>query len=98
MTNNAYVLVYLLIVLISCAASYWLGFYTHTLKDTISGLKASKTAVHAPEPSITMGQYMPANENAEGSNTAPVGIAESKTPQRIDFETTNAIEKEGRGF
>jgi len=94
---DAYVLVSLLVVLVSCTASYWLGFYTRTLVDKIRTLKADQAGlIPEPKPTVTMGDYTPPREISETDTVT--GLIESKTPQRIEWEAEQAIEKEGRGL
>jgi hypothetical protein len=94
---NAYVLVSLLVVLVSCTASYWLGFYTRTLVDKIRTLKADQAGlIPEPKPTVTMGDYTPPREVSE--TDSPVGLVDVKTPQRLEWENEIETEKQGKGL
>lgn len=95
---DAYVLIVLVITLSFGGICYSLGLYTHTLKATVARYRAEPIK-NEPLPAVTLGSYIPVNQNAAGnSRDELIGIVDSKTPQRLEWESSNAIEREGKGL
>lgn len=92
--SNAYLLVPILTLLLGGIGGYFLGRYNGILIDKITLLE--KITEVAPEPSITMGEYTPPTEVSE--TDSPIGIAETKTPQRVEFEYEQETERQGRSL
>jgi hypothetical protein len=94
MINKIDVLVFVGALVLTGVLCYCLGRYQAALIARIKQLEESTP--YEPEPVITMGVYEQPKEI--GETDAPVGIAESKTPQRVEWETEQSIEKEGKGY
>lgn len=92
--NYAYLLVPILTLLLGGGIGYYLGLYQNRLLDKIRTLE--EATPYEPEPLVTMGAYESTKEINE--TDAVTGLVEVKTPQRIEWEAEQAIEKEGRGL
>jgi hypothetical protein len=90
------VLIYILVagMVLTGVLGYLAGRYQAALIARIKQLEESTP--YEPAPIITMGAYDKPKEL--GETDTPVGIAESKTPQRVEWETEQSIEKEGKGY
>lgn len=97
MTNAPSIYILLASTLIGIILGYVSGYYTRSLRDAIIHLEAERDAPVVETPTITMGTYSPANPYAANTSAAPVGIAQSKSPQLVEFETEQAIEKRALG-
>lgn len=73
---------------------YIVGWYQSSLIKRIHELEESTP--YEPEPVVTMGAYSEPKELNE-TDTA-VGLVQSKTPQRLDWEAEQKVEKEGLGL
>lgn len=89
--NYVYLLAPLGTLLLGGGIGYTLGLYQSRLLDKIRTLE--EATPYEPEPVVTMGAYEPPKELNE--TDTPVGLVQTKTPQRLDWETEQAIEKEG---
>lgn len=100
MTDEAIFLAVLGAIVVGFIGGYSVGYYTRSLVNKIRTLESRKdTPEPTPEPAITLGSYIPpkgVSTATDGDN--PVGIAEPKTPQRVEYEAEQEIEAEGRGF
>jgi hypothetical protein len=94
--NYALILVPILTLLLGGTLGYCLGRYQSRLIDKIRTLEAGNKP--KPEPAVTLGAYDTPKEYAPVDNSKPVGLVDPKTPQRIQWEAEQAIEKEGRGL
>lgn len=94
--NNAIVLVIICIIVVSTTLSYLLGRYQNKLVDKIRTLEEQRREPTI-EPSVTMGSYMKPKPVSTASDDKATGIAEPKTPERVAWETEQAIEAEGLG-
>lgn len=72
-------------------SGYYIGRYQATLIDKIRTLEGQTREV--AEPAVTMGVLTPPKDM--GETDSPVGIAESKSPQRVEWEAEIATEKQG---
>lgn len=72
-------------------AGYFIGRYQTILLQKIQTLEG-QTREEA-EPTVTMGVLTP--PRAVSETDAPVGIAESKTPQRVEYEAEQETERQG---
>lgn len=68
-----------------------MGRYQAALIDKIRQLE--NNPVELPKPTITMGVLEPPQQLNE--TDAPVGLVETKTPQRIEFEVEQETERQG---
>lgn len=92
--NYAYLLVPILTLLFGGGIGYYLGLYQNRLLNKIRTLE--EATPYETEPVVTMGAYESTKEINE--TDAVTGLVEVKTPQRIEWEAEQAIEKEGRGL
>lgn len=81
-------------LVLGLVGGYYLGRYQAALIKRIHELE--EATPYEPEPVVTMGAYSEPKELNE-TDTA-VGLVQTKTPQRLDWENEIAVEKEGRGF
>ena len=93
MISKIDVLIFVGALVLTGVLGYLLGRYQAALIKRIHDLE--EATPYEPEPVITMGAYDKPKEI--GETDAPVGIAESKTPQRVEWESEQSIEKEGLG-
>lgn len=91
---NAYLLVPCAALLLGGSIGYCLGIYQNRLLDKIRTLE--EATPYEPETLVTMGAYDKPKEINETDTVT--GLVEVKTPQRIEWEAEQAIEKEGRGL
>lgn len=78
-------------VVCSGVTGYFMGRYQATLLQKIQTLEGQTREV--AEPAVTMGVLTPPREVSESD--APVGIAETKTPQRVEYEAEQETERQG---
>lgn len=85
--------------LVLCFIFAWtLGFFHRDLKDKLDDLQERMKKVEKePEIGATYGVYKPVNEFARVNQDGEVGLVETKTPQRIQFEAEEALRREARG-
>lgn len=85
--------------LVICFVSAWLlGFFHRDLKERVDDLQERMKKVEKePEIGATMGAYKPVNEFSRVNQDGAVGLVETKTPQRIQFEAEEALRREARG-
>lgn len=83
-------------ILCGIVSGYLVGRYQAQLIDKIRTLQESREEP-PEEPVVTMGAYEP-KVFLPQSDDRPVGVIESKTPERVAFETEQAIEREARGI
>jgi hypothetical protein len=91
--NYALILVPLFTLLLGGTGGYYIGRYHVALLDKIRTLQGQARAEQAP--TVTMGEYSPPHDINE--TDMPIGLVEAKTPQRVEWEAEQAIEKEGLG-
>jgi hypothetical protein len=80
------------------ALGYFLGRYQSVLIDKIRTLEAGNNQPVPEKPTVIMGGYAPIQAVSTATDDRSAGLVESKTPERVDWETKQAIEKEGRGL
>lgn len=73
---------------------YLVGRYHRELVDKIRTLEGQVR--EEPKPVVTMGAYDPPQPTTTHSDTA-IGLVETKTPQLIEFEQQESIERQGLG-
>lgn len=78
------------------ALGYLAGRYASNLANEIRTLR-EKSREERAKPAVTMGEYTPPAAVGTTTDDRAVGIVESKTPERVAFETEEAIEKEALG-
>lgn len=91
--NYVSILVYILTFCAGGIGGYYAGRYTRGLMNEIRTLKEQRREP-TPEPTITAGAYTPPKAVSTAVDNSPVGLVESKTPERMAFEQDQAIEKE----
>lgn len=84
-------------VVLSGALGYLVGRHQAHLLNRIRTLEGQAREPEPEKPTVTMGAYTPAVAVSE-DNDKPVGVVEAKTPQRVEWEAEQAIEKEGLGI
>lgn len=89
--NHVLILIPSITLVLGGVLGYLIGRYQATLIDKIRTLQGQTREV--VEPAVTMGVLTPPRDM--GETDAPVGIVESKTPQRVEWEAENATEKQG---
>lgn len=94
MKSRTDVLIFVASLVLAGVLGYCLGRYQATLIRRIHELE--EATPYEPEPIVTMGAYEQPRELNE--TDAPVGLVESKTAQRLEWESEQRTEKEGRGF
>jgi hypothetical protein len=93
--NNVTVYLPLATLVLGGISGYLMGRYQAALIDRIRTLEGQSREV-TPAPSVTMGVLTPPRE--VGETDAPIGIAEAKTPQRVEWESEQETERQGRGL
>lgn len=85
--------------LVICFVFAWLlGFFHRDIKDKVDELQSRVSKVEKePEIGATLGAYKPVNEFSRVNQDGLVGLVETKTPQRIQFEAEEALRREARG-
>lgn len=78
-------------MVLSGISGYYLGRYQATLVDKIRTLEGQTREV--VKPAVTMGVLSPPKTVSE--TDAPIGIAEAKTPQRVEYEAEQETERQG---
>jgi hypothetical protein len=95
--NYAVLLVFGISMVLSGIGGYYLGRYQSRIANELRTLK-EKSREPAPTPAVTMGEYAAPKPVSTAPDNRAVGLVETKTPERVQYETTEAIEREGRGF
>jgi hypothetical protein len=95
MTDNAFILGISIGMGLLGSLAYLVGRYQAALIDKIRTLEGQTREV-TPKPSVTMGVLTPPRD--VGESDAPVGIAEAKTAQRVEWESEQETERQGRGL
>jgi hypothetical protein len=95
--NYALLLVPVFTLLLGGVGGYYLGRYQSHILDKIRTLEEQRREP-ASKPTITMGEYSAPKPVSTAPDNRAVGLVETKTPERVQYETTEAIEREGRGF
>ena len=92
--NNELIFIPLATLVLGGVGGYYMGRYQAALIDKIH--KLEQTPAVEVKPIITMGAYdtLP----GIGYSDTPVGIAEPKTPQLVEWEAEQKTEKQGRGL
>jgi hypothetical protein len=89
--NYALLCIISLSILCAGIAGYFIGRYQTILLQKIQTLEGQTREV--VEPAVTMGVLTP--PKAISTSDAPVGIAEAKTPQRVEYEAEQETERQG---
>jgi hypothetical protein len=71
--------------------------YQRAILDRLHLLENKEPVKPAPKPAVTMGAYAPIREISNVPDTRKAGIVEAKTPELVEWETGNAIEKQVLG-
>lgn len=89
--NNELIYLPLATLVLGVGIGYLSGRYQATLIDKIRTLEGQTREV--AKPTVTMGVLTP--PKAVSESDAPVGIAEAKTPQRVEYEAEQETERQG---
>lgn len=89
-------LILLLLGVLCCTGSFLLGWYLRETKEAIKELREKLSKTELPV-GATLGAYAPVNEFRRTNQAGEVGLVESKTPQRVEFEAQEALRRESRG-
>lgn len=89
--NNVILCIYLVVLVLIGMLCYFMGRYQATLIEHIRELEESTP--YEPAPTVTMGILSPPKVVSESN--APLGIAEAKTPQRVEYEAEQETERQG---
>lgn len=95
---NALLLVPSGTLLLGGVIGHYIGREQNRLIDTIQSVLKRTEAPPENPPTITMGEYTAPREISNVVDDTPVGLVESKTPQRVEWETSQKIDKEVRGI
>lgn len=82
---------------IGLVMGYLLGLHESKLVRKIRDLQNKKPSPPVAKPTITTGEYDNVDEYYTDT-TSLVGLIEAKTPERMEFEAMERIEREGRGI
>lgn len=93
----AYVLVPILTLLLGGTGGYFLGRYQNSLLNKIRTLEEQRRGEPKTEPTVIAGAYQPPAPVSTAPDNRSVGLVESKTPELLDWESQQAIEKEALG-
>lgn len=96
--TKLFIIIPVLAFIVGSAVGYLLGRYQASLLDKIQTLEAGQDVEAPPAPTVILGSYRPPSEVSTAPDERPAGLVETKTPQRIEWEQEQAIEKEGRGY
>lgn len=89
--NYVLILIPSITLVLGGSIGYLMGRYQTSLVNKIRTLERQTRQV--VEPAVTMGILSP--PKAVSESDAPVGIAEAKTPQRVEFEAEQETERQG---
>lgn len=78
-------------MLIGGGIGYFVGYKQNQLTDKLRTLYGYRDE-EVPTPTVTMGEYKPPQD--VGETNSATGLIESKTPERLEWEASNAIDKE----
>jgi uncharacterized protein YneF (UPF0154 family) len=92
----AYILVPLLALLLGSIGGYFVGRYQSQLMNKIRTLEGQTREVKT-KPTITMGAYSHPKEMSNVPDKSKVGIVEAKTPELVEWENEQLIEKQALG-
>lgn len=82
-------------MLICNALAFAFGWYLREIHEAINELRA-RLKEQTPPIGATLGAYAPVNEFKHTNQPGVVGLVESKTPQRVEFEAQEALRQEAR--
>lgn len=85
-------------LLLGGVIGHYIGREQSRLIDTIQSVLQRTEKPPENLPAITMGEYVEPREISNVVDDTPVGLVESKTPQRVEWETSQKIDKEVRGI
>lgn len=94
--TNVLILVFSGLVVVSGVIGYCLGRYQNSLIDKIRTLEGQSRQEPAPEPEkpvVTGGAYQPPHEVSTSTDKKRAGLVETKTPERLDWESKNELAK-----
>jgi hypothetical protein len=89
--NYVLILIPSITLVLGGIGGYFMGRYQTALIEHIRELEESTP--YEPSPTVTMGVLSP--PKAVSETDAPVGIAEAKTPQRVEYEAEQETERQG---
>jgi hypothetical protein len=95
----AYVLVPILALLLGGVGGYFVGRYQVALLNKIRTLEGqSRELPPEPEkPTVLMGAYEPPREISSVPDKRAAGLVEAKTPELVEWESKQAVNKEVLG-
>lgn len=85
-----------LVLIIAFGVGIYIGMVIRDLKDRIKTVE-NKLKTKQPDVGATRGNYAPVNEYTHTNQDSAVGIVETKTPQRLDWEAQQDLAREARG-
>lgn len=89
--SNVAVYLPLVSLVLGGIGGYLMGRYQAALIDKIRTLEGQDRV--EPEPVVTMGVLTPPRDM--GETDAPIGVAEAKTAQRVEWEAERETERQG---
>lgn len=93
----ALILVPILTLLLGGCVGYYLGRNQATLLDRIRELEAGQKKPKPEKPTVIMGAYTPPTSLPSPDMKRAAGLVETKTPELLEYERQQAIEKEVLG-
>lgn len=73
-----------------------LGYFYRDLKDKVVNIQKSLDKKEV-KPTVTMGAYVPPKARSN-TGESKIGLISSKTPQRLEWEAQERLEKEVKGI
>lgn len=86
----------ILVFLLSVFLGFVIGYYHRDIVERVKLLE-ERSKEKPVELGTTLGEYGPVNEFSRTNQDGPVGLVETKTPQRIEWEAQESLRREARG-
>jgi len=85
-----------LVVLLAVLMGFCAGYFYRDLRDRLDSIE-NKMKEKPVDLGVTLGGYGPVNEYSRTNQDGVVGIVETKTPQRVEWDAQEALRREARG-
>lgn len=93
--TNLFLVTPIITLLVGGGLGYLLGKHEANLVKSLKQAQDNKKPVE--KPSVLLGAYEPPKEIGNVPDKRPAGLVESKTPERIKWESEQKIDKEALG-
>lgn len=93
-----FILVPIFTLCLGGGVGYYLGRNEATLIAQIRALETNQKKPAPEKPTVIMGDYAPTTSIASPDKKRAAGLVETKTPELLEWERQQAIEKQVRGL